>query len=184
MGKKPRNRTKKLLLIILGGMMILCVGSLVISALINLGSPTQSTVLDRLSDTEKARLEEAIHLRETLGNQVWPGWADQDIPIIVYNEANAFLVNYPGEPPDGWMMMPREEMRGGAWQIVPGDNFNGQPYYRQQILDQDKTPENFTVKVGEVWAATFMTKEYAEIEFKEGFGEQLPPVIRQIFSTS
>jgi hypothetical protein len=178
---KTRKRWNWVLMILAGGVLLLCVGSLMISALINFTSPTESKIQERLSSAEKARLAEAIHLRQTLGDQVWPGWAEQEIPFIVYNEAYAFLVGFPGQPADGWVMVPREEKRGSAWEVVPDDDFFGQPYYRQQIVAEDKTPENFTVKVGEVWVATFMTKEYGEIAFRKGFGEQLPPVIRDMF---
>ena len=40
---------------------------ILVSALSNLGLPTRSTVVDRLSDPEKARLTEVFHLRKALG---------------------------------------------------------------------------------------------------------------------
>ncbi len=62
------------------------------SALVNLNLPTHSMVTGRLSVVEKARLSEATHLRQSLGDTVWPGWGSLDVPIIVHNEAYAFLV--------------------------------------------------------------------------------------------
>ena len=162
------------------GLTFLCVAGVGISTLSNLNLPTHSQVTDHLSDLEKARLAEAIHLRQTLGDTVWPGWGLADIPIIVHNEEYAFLVGY-SSPPAGWVQMPQEEPRGGPWEAVPEDTFENQVYYRQRLADPEITPENFTVLVGERWVATMETKEYMEIHFYVQFREELPSILRPIF---
>ena len=162
------------------GLTVLCLAVVGFMAVSNQFLPEHSKVIDRLSYLEKARLSEAIHLRQVLGNKAWPGWGDVEIPIIVANEEYAFLVNYP-DPPNGWMMMPRREVRGGPWEEVPDDWFNGQVYYRQRLLSPSLTPENFAVLVGDQWAATMGTKEYMEIGFYAGFRDDLPPFLRSIF---
>jgi hypothetical protein len=165
---------------IVGGLILLPLLFIAAAALSNIGLPTHSRVVERLSDAEKARLAEMFHLRGALGDAVWPGWGEADIPVIVYNEAYAFLVGYTGTPPDGWTMVPRNEQRGGPWQVVPDDTFQGQPYYRQPLTDRKKTPENFTVLVGDRWVATLQTREYSEVAFYAGFREDLPPFVRPI----
>lgn len=174
--RKRLSRTVRLGVLALALLVIALVG---ISALSNLGLPTHSHVTERLSALEKARLAEAIHLRRSLGDTVWPGWGLSDIPIIVYNEEYAFLVDYPS-PPAGWLKMPQREARGGPWEAV-ADTFDGQVYYRQRLLNPDITPENFTVLVGERWVATMQTKEYGEIAFYAGFPERLPSLLRPVF---
>ena len=52
----------------------------------NCNLPDHSLVVERLTEVEKARLAESIHLRETLGDTIWPGWVCIDIPVIVYND--------------------------------------------------------------------------------------------------
>ena len=165
---------------IVGGLILLPLLAIAAAALSNIGLPTQSQVVERLSEAEKARLEEFYHLLRTLGDAVWPGWGQADIPVIVHNEAYAFLVGHPDPPPDGWTMVPRNEPRGGPWQLVPDDTFQGQPYYRQPLADLKATPENFTVLVGDRWAATLQTREYARVAFYSGFREDLPPFLRPI----
>ncbi|MGC9523153.1 MAG: hypothetical protein ACP5HG_14880, partial [Anaerolineae bacterium] len=64
---------------------------------------------------------------------------------------------------------------------VPDDAFEGAPYYRQRIADPSRTPENFTVRVGETWVATLATKEYGFISFIQGFRADLPPFLRPLF---
>jgi hypothetical protein len=101
---------KRLLWFVLGGWSLLVIGA-GLSFLINLTLPTHSQLTDRLSFLEKAQLREAFHLRETIGDQVWTGWAAQKIPIIVYNEKNAFLVGYQNPPP-GWLKVPQRSRQG------------------------------------------------------------------------
>jgi len=151
-----------------------------ISALSNLGLPTKSEKIETLSMAEKARIKEYFHLRETLGDEVWSGWGSAEIPVIVHNEAYAFLVGYNGTPPNGWTMVPSGERRGGKWEEVPEDTFFGLPYYRQPLSSPEKTPENFTVKVGEKWVATMMTREYAKVRMVSDMRGDLPPGIRSI----
>jgi hypothetical protein len=171
---------KRLLLFTIMTLLILCLAGIGLLALSNRNLPRHSQVVDQLSVLEKARLSEAIRLHQELGSQVWPGWGEADIPIIVANEEYAFLVDFP-DPPDGWTMMPRGERRGGAWEAVPGDTFQGQAYYRQRLQSPNLTPENFTVLAGDRWIATMGTKEYMEIGFYAGLRQELPPVVSSLF---
>lgn len=175
-----KKKFRRVLLFFSLSLMGVCLVGAGLSAGSNLNLPTHSQVADRLSDLEKARLAEAIHLRQALGDTVWAGWGLMDIPLIVYNEDYAFLLGYPN-PPEGWMKMPQKKLRGGPWEVVPDDDFEGQAYYRQQLTDPDLTPENFAVLVGERWVATLATKEYAEIDFYAGLRAELPLGVRSIF---
>lgn len=162
------------------GMVGLCLAAVGLLAFSNSRLPTHSPTVDLLPTLEKARLAEATHLRQALGDQVWPGWGRADIPIIVSNEAYAFLTGYP-DPPAGWIKVPAGEQRGAAWELVPGDTLDDQGYYRQPLPDPNVTPENFTVLVGDRWVATMGTKEYMEIGFYDGFRQNLPPLLRPLF---
>lgn len=174
------NRSRKVGCVILFGLIGLILLAIGFSALVNQNLPAHSEVVDHLGSLEKVRLAEFIHLRQTLGNAVWPGWGEVDIPVIVYNEQYVFLVGY-SDPPSGWVKMPQRQVRGGPWEAVPGDQFYRQTYYRQRLMDPNKTPEGFTVLVGDRWVATFQTMEYFEISFYKGLREEFPPVIREVF---
>ena len=139
-----------------------------LSVVSNLTLPTRLASTGRLADLEKARLAELGHLRQAVGDDVWPGWGQLDIPVMVYDAEYAFLVGYP-DPPPGWFKMPHREPRGGPWEVVPDDTFEGWSYYRQALPDPNVTPESFTVLVGERWAASMQTKEYMEVAFYTGF---------------
>lgn len=152
----------------------------IVSALFNLTLPTESTVKDKLTQNEKAYISEAMNLQDKIGNEVWPGWGDLQIPVIIYNEKYAFLIGY-HNPPAGWMKMPREEFRGTEWEIVKNDSFGGAAYYRQLLPNPDITPEAFTVKVGDRWVASMQTKEYAAVTFYKNLRNELPPVLNAIF---
>ncbi len=180
------SRLMTIPLTIAGGLLILIVIGVIASALSNLGLPTRSKVVERLSDRSKARLAEYFKIHTTLGPEVWPGsegragWGETPIPVIVHNEAYAFLVGYPGTPPDGWQTVPAGQAYGGPWEVVPDDTFRGEPYYRQPLKGVARTPENFTVKVGDRWVATLFTKEYAKVSFYQGFRQDVPPFLRPI----
>lgn len=154
-----------------------------LSAASNLFFPQQSEVVDRLSAEEKARAAEAIHLREELGNAIWPGFGDAVIPLVLYNEANAFLVNYAGQPPTGWVLPHSGEQQGTAWQPVPGDDFLGAPYYSQPLAD-GVTPQAFTVRLGDQWAASMTTYEWSRIKLAQDMQEELPAGLGSILPHS
>lgn len=165
---------------LIAGLGLLCLAAGLASFIINRQLPTRSSVVDRLNAAEKAHLAEAIHLRKTLGNQIWPGWGQLEIPIIVYNESSAFLVGY-ANPAVGWKVVPDMTPQGGAWEAVEGDSFLGQPYFRQPLPNPAITPQSFTVVVGETWVATLQTHEYSLITFASGLRDELPPIVREVF---
>jgi len=152
----------------------------IVSALYNLTLPTESKIKDILTQNEKAYISEAMNLQQKMGNEVWPGWGDLQIPVITYNEKYAFLIGYPN-PPAGWIKMPKEELRGSEWKIVKNDSIGGASYYRQLLPNPDITPECFTVKVGDRWVAAMQTKEYAAVTFYKNLRDELPPVLNIIF---
>jgi hypothetical protein len=160
--------------------LFIIIGLVIVSALYNLTLPKKSRTVEHLSIKEKSFIAEAMNLQKKMGNEVWPGWGDTLIPVIVYNEKYAFLIGYPN-PPQGWLKMPNREVRGTKWEAVNSDDFFGATYYRQSLPNPEITPENFTVMVGDRWVATIQTKEYAAIAFYNGFRSQLPPVLNAIF---
>ena len=124
-------RVKTVLLILVAGPLLLLVLAVAASALSNIGLPTRSSVLDHLADVEKARVAEYLNLVAGVGSDVWPGsagrpgWGDVTIPVIVHNEAYAFLLGYPGTPPAGWVMMPRSRTAGWGMGACAGRHLHG-----------------------------------------------------------
>lgn len=172
-------KARRWILLVMGSLLVVCVTLAGVSALINRSLPTESTIVERLSEAEKARLAEFVQLRQQLGDAAWPGWGTADIPVIVYNEAYAFLVGYP-DPPDGWIKVPQNERRGGPWELVPNDSLGGESYYRQQLPATGEIPEAFTVKVGDRWAASMPTMEWMEIALANRLRQDLPPFLGPI----
>lgn len=152
----------------------------IVSVLYNFTLPTESKVKEKLTQNQKAYISEAMNLQQKIGNEVWPGWGNLQIPVIIYNEKYAFLIGYPN-PPAGWIKMPKGELRGTEWEVVKNDSFGEAPYYRQLLPNPDRTPECFTVQVGERWVASMQTKEYAAVTFYKNLRNELPPVLNSIF---
>jgi hypothetical protein len=181
MGRKRPASCMKIFLWAVLGLPGLCLVLTVVSFLVNQRAPQASEVVEHLSTLDKARLAEADHLRWAVGDDVFPGWGQAEIPFVVYNEEYAFLVGMRETPDDGWYKIPRGSQRGIAWEQVPGDEFFGQPYYRQRLLDPNTTPEAFTVQVGEQWAASLTTYDWMKIKLAQEFRQDLPAFLRPVF---
>ena len=174
------QKARKFMLIAALSLTGLCLLLIAFSAISNQGLPQKSTVIETLSEEDKIRLAETLHLRQMLGNAVWPGWGQADIPAIIYNESYAFLVGYP-QPPAGWVKVPSGLARGAEWEIVPGDTFTDQTYYRQRLTDPNITPQAFTVLVGQRWVSSLQTLDWAKISLVQPIRQDLPPILRSIF---
>lgn len=175
------KKARKIFLIAIlsiAGLCLLLVGGLAVS---NAAFPRQSLVVDVLSDADLVRLGEFYHLRQALGDEVWPGWGQADIPAILYNEAYVFLVGHAGEPAAGWVKVPAGIQRGGAWELAPEVDLAGQPYYRWSLEDPQVTPQAFTVKVGDRWVSSISTYEWTKIGLAVEIRQGLPPFLQPIF---
>lgn len=148
-------------------------------AIINLNLPTESPVIDQLSSVEQIRIAEVAHLKNTLGNEVWPGWGDYDSPILVYNEAYAFLVGM-NEPAPGWIRVPYKTPEGRIWERVTGDF----TYHRQPLPESGETPQAFTVEIGNQFAASMTTKDWTQISLMKLIRNDLPNFLKPIMPYS
>lgn len=162
MKARPRSCTYRIF-IGLGIVLGLCLSLSIISTLSNQNLPVEDAS-DHLSKVDKARLSESLHLKTLLGNQVWQGWGDMDIPVIVWNRSYEFLVNYKREAPTGWS-------------TISDDNLNGQPYFRRIAND----PQNFAVRVGDQWSASMATKQTTDVFLIKTFQDTFPSPLKQIF---
>ncbi len=182
---QPRRKIScaKVILWLIGGLSGLCLALSAVSAVANSRMPVRSAVVDRLTDTDKARLAEVNNQRLALGEAIIPGWSGAEIPVILYNEQYVFLVGY-ANPPDGWEKVPNGPRRGGAWEPVPGDTFQGQPYYRQTYPGPDQQPESFTVRVGDRWVATLTTLDWFKISLASYMRADLPAPLDLVFPYS
>jgi len=147
----------------LGGLLLLCLFLSAVLATSNRNLPVEDTS-DHLSAVDKARLLESLHLKTALGDQVWQGWGSMEIPIIVWNRSYEFLFNYDGDAPSGWSK-------------ITDDDINGQPYY-SQIANE---PQNFAVRVGDIWTASIAIKQTTDVFLIKAFQEMLPSPIKQVF---
>jgi len=162
MEAKTGGRARRIVLLILGGLLGFCLALSVISALNNRNLP-QAETAGKLSELDKARLLEAVHLRANLGDQVWPGWGSAAIPLIVWNDAYEFLADFSGGAP--------------GWEIVPEDELAGRAYFRRAADD----PQNFAVPVGDSWAASMGSKSNTDAFLISQFRDRFPPLLKQIF---
>jgi len=158
-----RRRFLLYALTIVSGMVISCVVLALIGYNSNQQLPTGPEMMDRMDPLDKIRLAEALHLKAELGDQIWPGYAAMDAPVIIWNDEYEFLFGV-SSPPAGW-------------EPVLDDAFEGQPYFRRPADD----PQNFAVWVGDRWAASIFTKYLADAGLISAIQGLLPPGIADIF---
>jgi len=174
------HRLRRCSTFLIAGLMLVCVLITGLSALSNILLPAHTPAAGQLSELDKARLAEAFHLRSELGDMLWQGWGQENIPMILYNEDYTFLVGYPN-PPSGWVKVPGNETRGGPWEAVPNDLLEGQTYYRQRLADPTITPQAFTVLVGDRWVSSLPSREWMEIQLGNEIKASTHPFLRPAF---
>lgn len=162
MKTKNRSCTYRTLMA-LASLFGLCLFLSVISALTNRNLPVED-VSAHLSAVDKARLVESLHLKETLGDQVWNGWGKAEISVIVWNRSYEFLFHYDGNTPSGWSKL-------------TDDDIHGQPYFNRVANE----PQNFAIKIGDTWVASMATKQTTDVFLIKTFQELFPAPIKQIF---
>ncbi len=178
---KPHRRhpLRRLLIIFPAVVVSFCFLAAGCSALSNRLLPSPSPAADRLSDPDTAHLAEALHLRRAIGDALWPDWGSAGIPMILYNEDYAFLTGYP-DPPAGWVLIPTREVRGGPWEEAAGDTFEGEPYFRQRLLNGKDAPPAFTMIVGERWVSGLPSWESMETGLANEFRQGIPAVLQSV----
>jgi hypothetical protein len=158
----------------------LCIGTIMISWISNLALDTTLEQTSELSEEEQIVLLETENLVDGFGNEVLPGFGEAEIPTILYNSEYAFLIGTT-DPADGWVKIPQNINRGERWVVVDNEALLNPPYYRQPLPDPDITPEAFTVRVGEQWAASMQTYEWMRISLVEVIRADLPDFAKPIF---
>lgn len=156
------RRSARILLIVAGALLLVCALAALAAAISNRSLPGAPTAPEQLTPADAARLREALHLKEALGEEVWPGWGRAAIPVIVWNRDYSFLVGVEA-PPAGWEALP--------------EGVDGLACYRRTSSD----PQNFAVRVGDAWAGSMATKQETDAFLIDMFRDMLPDPLEPIF---
>lgn len=181
-----KRKNKRWGLILILGVLGLCTGVMVLFAVINLFLPDQTNHPDQLADVDIARVLETQHLRQELGDQVFPGLGTVKIPTLIYNEENAFLIGM-SDPQPGWVKVPQNLDRGGEWQAMPPlEAYPQEIYYRSGYdrNDPNQEPDAFTVRVGETYVASLPSAEWFRVGLMNQFRKDLPGFLKPVFPYS
>lgn len=160
--RKTTKRGLRVLAAIVGASLLLCLVGAGLSALSNRDLPSGSQETAQLDPLDKARLAETLHLKQELGENVWPGWGKTEIPVLIWNRDHSFLVGYLDPPP--------------PWEPVPGDRFQEQTYLRRPTSE----PQNFCVRVGDRWVASMATKWELDAYLIDMIRDVLPSPLKPI----
>lgn len=115
-----------------------------------------------LSEKDKESIKEFINIKTALGDKIWLGIDDIDIPVVVFNDKYEFLVGYSGEIKN--------------WDTVNEDNFYGEVYYRRLA----ENFQAFTVKINDLWAGSMPTIGYLNKDLFLMLRKELPMPINKL----
>jgi hypothetical protein len=172
------GKRKKILVGAAVAPLTLCLVGALILAVVNSRRAEASAEPEVLDARQQALVNEAQHLRLSLGDAVWPGFGSGDIPLLVYNEASVFLTGYEGAPPAGWRTVPNDRALGRAWE--PADS-GGMTYYRASLPASGEDPQAFVVLVGDRPVASLPTQEWMRLELEQQFQNDLPGPLTAVF---
>ena len=68
---------------------------LAVALLLVLCSTAFAAPQSKLSDYDRIRLAEAYRLSDSLGNQIWKGWAEIPFPVLLITDSTEFLLHHP-----------------------------------------------------------------------------------------
>ena len=122
----------------------------------------QSYNQTELTELDKSSLEETLNLKKQLGNQLWPGFAAEEIPLILFNDTYEFIHG--------------SENPGGAWEVVTEDEIQGKPYYYRSA----ENPQAFTTPIESGWAASMTSLEVLNREVFSMLRQELPFPINRL----
>ena len=159
--KKSKSIVRAISFLIAGGIFSCILLAVVIYAS-NQNLPEGPVFTDEIDWVDKTRLAETLHLKTELGESVWPGWGQMDIPVLLWHQDNNFLVGV-DSPPVGW-------------EVVSNDTFQGETYYRNPQID----PENFAMLIGDQWVASMATKGETDLFLRQVFQDLLPSPFDQL----
>jgi len=123
-----------------------------------------SHILDAkvLSEKDKKGIIEVKKIKEELGNEIWPGFKEKEIPIILYNDKYEFL--YADKSPDSY------------WEIIEGKGDNNK-YFRRAAVNS----QAFAVKTGDVWTGSIGNLQKMNKDYFLGIRSELPYIPAKLF---
>lgn len=116
-----------------------------------------------LNNVDQNELLEVIRLKESIGDQLWPGFKEADIPIIFFNNKYEFLYS-------------KNEINSN-FDLITDNIFSNGFIYRTEAVNS----KAFAVLVEDKWAGSIGTLETINKEYFLGIRGELPPLIRSLF---
>jgi hypothetical protein len=115
---------------------VLCSGQTVVQSKTKPDPQNPSQDQPVLGAEDKTEIAETLKLKTEAGDEVWPGLAAADIPVILCGARYEFLVG--------------EAAPSGPWETVSEDDFEGRLYARRAAHDS----QYFAVKIGTHYAGS------------------------------
>lgn len=116
-----------------------------------------------LSVAENNEMNFIYKLKENEGENIWPGFSSEEIPLIFFNNKYEFLYNF-------------DPQNSGWTKIKPAEK-NAPVVFRREALN----PQAFAVDVENTWVASIGTREHMNRDLFLGIRKEVPTLFSKIF---
>lgn len=120
---------------------------------------TQSEIFP--SGEDQKELAEIRRIQQRYGNEVWPGFGDARIPIVLYDDRFEYLIGHPA-PPSDW---------------TSSGTLASKSLHRRPA----KNPQGFAVKVGNIWCGSFATFSHMSKQLRFGRDFHIAATLHEMF---
>jgi hypothetical protein len=141
--------------------LLLVVAALTTWGLVNVPPTAAPAERDHLTARDVELVRESQHLRATLGDRLWPGFASAPLPLQLYNDRYGFTIG---------VVAPY------GYEAVADAGIDGRPYYRTSRPER----QAFAVRIGDRWAGSIAVKETADARLPRLFREKVGWLARLI----
>ena len=117
---------------------------------------------EHLKPEDKASLREVSKLKENFGDGIWPGFRQQELPVILFNDRYEFLSGS-SQSPEGWERIKNDMLMGKHYYRRPADN-----------------PQAFAVQTDVGWAGSMSSLSYLNRDILLTIRDQLPVPLNRL----
>lgn len=123
-----------------------------------------------LPDADRARIAEAFHLADTLGDRLWPGWSTAPFAVLLVTPDQEFLVRHPKPTPDFARLGDETILGAPVWSRPRQFDVNllaSFPAVGEVPTIVIGQPENTAAKTSTPWVLTLLHEHFHQMQYSQ-----------------